>query len=299
MIGRVVEISTDGRHLAKERGFLVVHEKGNEVGRVPLDDLAAIIANAHGLTYSNSLLCALAERNIAFVFCGPHHRPVGFLWPADSHHQQSGRIGDQASASLPLKKRLWQQLIRSKIEQQAATLDAVNADSMGFHLLVRQVRSGDPDNVEAQAARRYWPRLFGETFRRQTDGDGINALLNYGYAILRAGVARAIMGAGLHPSLGLSHASRGNPFCLVDDCIEPFRPVNDLIVHGLVQSGKETLDPDSKAALARVMISDMSTDQGATPVVTCMERLALSLARCYANDANALALPKKPLPLIR
>lgn len=297
MIGRVIEISSDGHHLSKDRGFMVVKESGSEVGRVQLDDLAAVIGNAHGLTYSNNLIAALAERGIPFVLCGPHHRPVAFLWPVDGHHMQAGRMAAQASASKPQKKRLWQQIVRTKIEHQAATLRAVGAQAGGFSLLARKVKSGDPENVEAQAARRYWPLLFGDEFRRQTDRGGINALLNYAYAVLRAGTARAIMAAGLHPSLGLAHSNRGNPFCLVDDCMEPFRPVADLLVHDLVRAGETELTKDTKAALARLLITDMATAQGSTPVVSCLERLSISLARCFEGEAQALDLPMPPLPL--
>ena len=227
MVGRVVEVATDRRHLSIERGFVVVTEAGVEVGRVALDDIAALIANAHGLTYSNALLVRLASLGIPTVLCGDNHRPAAVAWPVESHHVQTGRMNDQASAGKPLKKRLWTQVVRAKIQAQGATLAAVGAPHEGFQLLSRKVRSGDPDNVEAEAARRYWPLLFGREFRRDRDAGGINSLLNYGYAILRAAVARAVMGAGLHPSLGLMHTNRSNPMVLVDDLMEPFRPTVD------------------------------------------------------------------------
>ncbi|MGE0753514.1 MAG: type II CRISPR-associated endonuclease Cas1, partial [Variibacter sp.] len=217
MGGRVIEIANDGRHLAIDRGFMTVADKGNELGRVALDDIAAVVANAHGLTYSNNLIVNLATRGVPVVLCSANHRPAAVVWPVDGHHAQAGRMSDQASASAPLKKRLWQQIVQAKILAQAATLTAVGAEAGGFRLLARKVRSGDPDNVEAEAARRYWPLLFGPSFRRDHDGDGINGLLNYGYAILRAATARAIMAAGLHPSLGLMHSNRGNAMVLVDD----------------------------------------------------------------------------------
>ncbi len=224
MVGRVVEIATDGRHLSVFRGFIVVNEHGEEVGRVPIDEVAAVIANAHGLTYSNNVLVELSSRGIPVVLCGANHMPAAIVWPVDAHHVQTGRMNDQVAASLPLKKRLWAQLVRAKIQAQGATLAAVGAPSGGFHLLSRKVRSGDPDNVEAESARRYWPLLFGAEFRRNKDGNGINGLLNYGYAVLRAGVARAVMAAGLHPSFGLMHSNRSNPMVLIDDLMEPFRP---------------------------------------------------------------------------
>lgn len=297
MVGRVVEIATDGRHLAVDRGFMTVTEKGNELGRVPLDDLAAVVANAHGLTYSNNLLVSLAARGVPVILCGPNHRPAAVVWPVEGHHAQSGRMSDQAGASAPLKKRLWQQIVQAKILAQGATLAAVGAEAGGFRLLARKVRSGDPDNVEAEAARRYWPLLLGSAFRRDQDGDGLNGLLNYGYAVLRAATARAVMGAGLHPSLGLMHSNRGNAMVLVDDLMEPFRPVIDREVHRLKADGILDVTSDAKAALARTMILDLPTEEGLSPVMTCLERLAGSLAKAYAGDTEKLALPKPGLPL--
>lgn len=266
---------------------------------MPLDDIAALIANAHGLSYSNNLLTTLASRGVPVVLCGPHHRPVALVWPVDGHHAQAGRMADQAAASQPLKKRLWQQLVRAKILAQGAALAAVGAPHGGFHLLSRKVRSGDPDNVEAEAARRYWPLLFGPQFRRDQDGDGINGLLNYGYAILRAAVARAVMAAGLHPSLGLMHSNRANALVLVDDLMEPFRPTVDLEVHRLVRNEILEVTRDAKTVLARIMVVDLPTAQGLSPVMTCAERLAQSLARALAGEGDELALPLTPLPLER
>jgi CRISP-associated protein Cas1 len=297
MVGRVVEIASDGRHLAVDRGFLTVLEKGAEVGRLPLDDLAAVVANAHGLTYSNNLLVTLATRGVPMVLCGPNHQPAALVWPVDGHHAQAGRMSDQASASAPLKKRLWQQIVRAKILEQGAALAATGAEAGGFRLLARKVRPGDPDNVEAEAARRYWPLLFGPQFRRDTDGGGLNGLLNYGYAILRAATARAVMAAGLHPSLGLMHSNRGNALVLVDDLMEPFRPVVDREVHRLKGQGLTEVTADTKAALARIMVVDLTADEGLSPLMTCLDRLATSLAKAYAGEIDQLALPKPGLPL--
>lgn len=299
MVGRVVEVATDGRHLSVERGFLVVAEDGAEVGRVPLDDIAAVIANAHGLTYSNNLLVKLSERGIPAVLCAANHRPAAIVWPVEAHHVQTGRMNDQVSAKLPLKKRLWAQLVRAKILIQGATLAAVGAPHGGFYLLSRKVRSGDPDNVEAEAARRYWPLLFGPDFRRDKDGGDTNGLLNYGYAVLRAGVARAVMGAGLHPSFGLMHSNRSNPMVLIDDLMEPFRPIVDREVWRLVNAGTREVDRDAKATLARVMVIDLPTAAGLSPLMTCAERLAQSLARAHAGEGAELDIPLPSLPLER
>lgn len=297
MVGRVVEIATDGRHLSVHRGFLVVSEHGAEVGKVPLDDIAAVIANAHGLTYTNNALVELSERGVPIVLCGANHMPAAIVWPVDAHHIQTRRMKDQISASLPLKKRLWAQLVRAKVLAQGATLDAIGAPHGGFYLLSRKVRSGDPENVEAEAARRYWPHLFGSEFRRDKDGSGINGILNYGYAVLRAGVARAVMATGLHPSFGLMHSNRSNPMVLIDDLMEPFRPTVDKEVWRLVKDGTVEVNRDAKTALARIMVIDLPTSLGLSPLMVCAERLSQSLARAYAGEADKLDLPLPPRPL--
>ncbi len=297
MAGRVVEVETDGRHLAINRGFLVVAEKGAEIGKVPLDDIAAVIANAHGLTYSNNALVELSSRGVPIVLCGPNHMPAAIVWPVDAHHVQTGRMNAQVSATLPLKKRLWAQIVRAKVLGQAATLAAVGAPNEGFLLLSRKIRSGDPDNVEAEAARRYWPLLLGPDFRRDKDGHGINGLLNYGYAVLRAGVARAVMATGLHPSFGLMHSNRSNPMVLVDDLMEPFRPSVDREVCRLVHDGVHDVGREAKAALARIMVLDLPTSFGLSPLMVCAERLAQSLVKAFAGEGDKLELPLPARPL--
>lgn len=294
--GRVVEIAGDGRHLAKYRGFLTVTAKGEEIGRVALDDVAAVIGRGPGLTYSNSVLVSLAERRVPVVLCGANHLPVGFVWPADGHYDQAGRMAEQAAASKPLRKRLWAQIVRAKIRTQGDALRDIGASHRAFELLARKVRSGDPDNLEAQAARRYWPLLLGHGFRRRRDEGGVNAMLNYTYTVLRAGAARAVMAAGLHPSFGLNHRQRGNAFALADDLMEPFRPVSDLLVRDLVASGRPELTKETKPELARVLVTDLRTPDGTRPVTACLHALAWSLVQCFAGEAPSLELPKRLLP---
>lgn len=297
MVGRVVEIASDGRHLALSRGFLTVSSGGMEVGRVPLDDIHVLLCNAHGLTYSNNLLLELSRRGVATVLCGPDHMPQAWVWPMDGHHVQALRMRHQLQAGEPLKKRLWQSLVRAKIRQQGAVLERMGKPAGPFDLLARQVRSGDPDNIEAQAARRYWPLLMGDEFRRDRQAGGTNARLNYGYTVLRSGVARAVAAAGLHPSVGLHHSNRGNAMCLVDDLMEPFRPLVDFLVTRLRTDGEESITTDTKARLAGVLALDLATARGTTPVATCLERLAASVASIFENRKGELDLPEALLPL--
>ena len=250
MIGRVIEIASEGRHLARSRGSMTVSGDGVEEGRVPLDDIGVLICNARGLTYSNGLMTELARRGVGVVLCGPNYLPVAWLWSLEGHHVQALRMRCQLEASKPLRKRLWQSIVRAKIVQQDNTLDLLEIPGGDLKSMVRRVKSGDPDNVEAQAARRYWRLLFGSDFRRERFGDMPNPLLNYGYTVLRAAVARAVVSAGLHPSLGIHHHNRANPMCLVDDLMEPFRPPVDYRAACLVRSGCEEVTADAKRTLA-------------------------------------------------
>ncbi len=297
MIARVVEIAEDGRHLSVERGFLVVQSGGEEIGRVPLDDIAAVVANAHGITYTNNLFVTLARRGVPAVLCGPNHSPVAWMWPADTHHAQTVRMRAQLSAVKPLKKRLWQALVHAKIAQQGAVLEAVGQRSGGVAALARKVRSGDPDNLEAQAARRYWPLLMGPDFRRDRAADGPNAMLNYGYTVLRAATARAAMAAGLHPSVGIHHRTRSDAMCLASDLMEPFRPLVDLAVARLRDAGEESVTSDAKRALVAVLSVDMATARGTTPVSGCLERLAASVAAAFESGEPRIDLPAGLLEL--
>lgn len=233
MIGRIVVVADDRRHLFMHRGFMVVQDtegERKELGQMPLDDIAAVIANAHGLSYTNNLLVALAERGAPFVLCAANHNAVGMLLPIEGNFEQARRIEAQIAASQPTHKRLWASVVRSKLEQQAAALAATGAPTAPLAALATKVRSGDPDNLEAQGARRYWGLLFGDSFRRDQDAGGLNAMLNYGYTVLRATTARAIVAAGLHTSIGLHHSNDSNAMRLVDDLMEPFRPIVDLKV---------------------------------------------------------------------
>jgi CRISPR-associated protein Cas1 len=291
MIGRIVEIAEDGRHLAKDRGFMVVSDRISEIGRIPIADIAAVIGNAHGLSYSNNLLVALAEQSSPFVLCGPNHLPVGVLWSLSGNYEQGRRIDAQLGVSKPRKKQLWASIVRAKLLQQAAALEAIGANPKPVRALVREVRSGDPTNVEAQAARRYWVALFGPQFRRDREAGGVNALLNYGYAVLRAATARAVLAAGLHPTLGLNHSHAGNAMRLVDDLMEPFRPIIDMRVWTLMESRAVDVTRDTKTALASTLYADVTTRAGDTPLASAIQRMTTSLAQCYLGDARSLEFP--------
>lgn len=296
---RIVDIATDGRHLSAHRGFLIVAEDRVEVGRVPLDDVAAVIVHAHGVTWSTNLVVALAERGAILLLCGANHAPVAVCLPIAGHHAQNGRMRCQWEAKRPLAKQLWKAIIVAKIRWQGGVLAANGHQAGAFDLLARRVGSGDPDNVEAQAARRYWGMLMGSDFRRDRDAGGVNGLLNYGYAVMRAMCARAIVAAGLHPSIGVHHANRGNAFALADDLIEPFRPLVDALTVRLRANGVEAVTPEAKRAYAGLIALDLPGTGGVTTTVTlAATRAAQTLAQSFQSGRAAdLVLPQPPSAL--
>ena len=294
---RVVDLSTDGLHVAVHRGFLTVSKDREELGRVALDDIGGVIAHAHGLTWSNTVFTRLSERAVPVVLCARNHAPIACVWPLEGHHLQGARLNAQATASRPLCKRVWRDVVVAKIRMQGAVLASVGAEAGAFDGLARKVRSGDPDNVEAQAARRYWQALMGSDFRRDRNGEGANALLNYGYTVLRACVSRGICAAGLHPSIGIHHANRGNAFALADDLMEPYRPIVDRAVHNLVKDGTTEVTPDAKRALAALSSLDLPTSGGMSPLHVHVNRLAQQLASLFCGSGETPALPQPLDPL--
>ncbi|NIA13199.1 MAG: type II CRISPR-associated endonuclease Cas1, partial [Nitrospiraceae bacterium] len=222
-------------------------------------------------------------------------KPASVLWPVESHRLQSVRIRAQAAMSAPLRKRLWQQLVRAKIQNQAEALRlCTGLSSPRLERLAGAVRSGDPSNVEGEAARIYWRLLFGADFRRDRSRSGVNALLNYGYTVLRSGVARAVMLAGLHPAFNIHHCNQRDTMPLVDDLIEPFRPVTDLLVHALAAEadGAPALTPEAKERLAGLTTVDMTYEGMASPVSECLLRTARSLADVCEGRKRKLLLPE-------
>ena len=298
MLGRIVEVATDGVHLSTERGFLLLSRKGDELGRVPLDDIASVVVHGHGATFSANLCERLAARKAPLVLCGGNHAPTSLVWPLDGHFEQGRRMDAQIAATRPLHKRLWRDIVKAKITAQAEVLDIIGQPLPALREMVKRVKSGDGDNLEAQAARRYWPRLMGEDFRRDRSEAGVNALLNYGYTILRSGTARAIVSAGLHPSLSIHHESRGGALRLSDDLMEPFRPYVDLTVHRLARDGAVDVEPEAKQALAMVMTLDLEGPSGLSPLQSCLNRLATSLAQVFLGERSSLDLPGPPPPLV-
>ena len=258
--------------------------------RVPVEDIGLLILDAPTTTYTHSVLTEVLAAGAAVIPCGSNHHPAGMFLPQQNTLQVQ-RVADQAAASLPLKKRLWKQIVRRKIRNQAFVLPKDSPARKALVELASHVRSGDPANVEAQAARRYWRAMFGDGFRREREGASPNNFLNYGYMAMRAAVARALCGAGLHPSLGLHHHNRSNTFCLADDLLEPLRPVVDRKVLNLHRAGAEELDRQVKYDLLSVLTEEVALAGATGPVMVALERVVASLVRCYEGTDKELLLP--------
>lgn len=220
---------------------------------IPLSDIAVVIASHPQISLSHAVLSGLASNGGMFVACNEKHMPIAMSLPLATHFLQSERFAAQAAMPLPAKKRIWKQIAKAKIMAQARLLAERTGSDHGLPRLAPRVRSGDPENLEAQAARIYWPALFGAPrFRRDTDGDGLNACLNYGYAIIRAITARAICAAGLHPCIGVHHHNRYDTFCLADDLMEPFRSIADRAAAALADAKGQDVEFDKEAKRAMI-----------------------------------------------
>ena len=295
MVGRILELAGHDLAVHKVRGFLSVRQDGAEIGTAELDDLIAVLVSGQGLTWSSSALAHLAGQNVPVTILGPNFAPIAVVLPLCGHGEQAYRMADQAAAPKPLRKQIWSRLVRHKIFAQAAVLDRLGMPAERVRRLSGAVRSGDPENREAQAAQVYWPLLLGRSFRRDPTLDGANALLNYGYAVLRAATARAIVSAGLHPSLSVHHRSGGDALALADDVMEPFRPTIDLAVHGLLASGTDCVE-DGRATLVETLSAAFRTDLGNSPLTQVLLRLAQSLSASFTAGKAKLVFPDDPIP---
>ena len=303
MIKRTIEISSAPAHLTTQRRQLLLKRDGQTVASVPCEDLGMVIVDHPGTTYSHAALTSLLDFDAALVVCGRDHLPKGMLLPFADHSQVVWRIDEQISASAPLKKRLWKQLVQAKITAQADNLKKNSSPWRKLQQLARDVRSGDTSNREAQAAKVYWSAWLVNpdvetpqaelSFRRHPDGVFPNSLLNYGYAILRAAVARALVSAGLLPALGLHHSNRSNAFCLADDLLEPFRPMVDDRVRELFWSGCTELDRESKQALLELLTLPVVTADQSGPLMVALHRMAASLVKCYEGTGKLLEIPRR------
>lgn len=263
----------------------------------PIEDIGIIVLDHKQITITSGVLEALLENNSAVITCDSKSMPVGLMLPLYGNSTQNERFRQQLDASLPLKKQLWQQTIRMKIQNQAAVLFKCRGEEMKcMKVWADDVRSGDPDNLEARAAAFYWKSLFVdiEGFTREREGIPPNNLLNYGYAILRAVVARGLVASGLLPTLGVHHHNRYNAYCLADDIMEPYRPYVDELVYGIVRSGicYEELTKELKAQLLGIPTLEVVIDGKRSPLMIAVSQTTASLYKCFSGELRRIAYPE-------
>ncbi|MGO8817967.1 MAG: type II CRISPR-associated endonuclease Cas1 [Terriglobia bacterium] len=276
------EISND---LAPPRG---------EVHTVPLEEIAVVVVSHPQVTYSHAVLAGLAAAGGILIACDSKHLPAAMMLPLVTHSTQTERFAAQAKVSLPICKRAWQQIVKAKLEAQAQLLEYRKGADYGMRALAAEVRSGDPENVEARGARIYWRALFGDNFRRDREAEDLNRLLNYGYAVLRAITARAVCAAGLHPSLGIHHHNRYDAFCLADDVMEPYRPLVDRVVATLNDrlGPQLPLDRDTKRALLFNLLERYECADETRSLFDWVQQTASSLASVICEESEKLYLPR-------
>lgn len=263
----------------------------------PIEDIGIVVLDNKQITITSGVLEALLENNSAVITCDSKSMPVGLMLPLYGNTTQNERFRQQLEASLPLKKQLWQQTIRAKIENQATALQKCICEEMKcMRIWAADVKSGDPDNLEARAAAFYWKNLFSDIdgFTRERDGVPPNNLLNYGYAILRAVVARALVASGLLPTLGIHHHNRYNAYCLADDIMEPYRPYVDELVYSMVKNGLgyEVLTKELKAQLLSIPTLEVRIDGKRSPLMIAVSQTTASLYKCFSGELRRIAYPE-------
>jgi len=293
---RILDISDSGARLSLRHQQLVIDRHGNGTVTVSVAELAVVVLANPQISLSQPVLASLAAHGGVLIACDERRLPVGLYLPLQNHSVQTERMAAQAAAPLPMRKRLWRQIVRAKITAQAQVLLELRETDAGLRALLPRVHSGDPANVEAQAARRYWGVLFpGIDFRRDVDAPDHNQMLNYGYAVLRAIVARALCAAGLHPSLGVHHHNRYNAFCLADDLMEPLRPVVDRAVAQYVDRVGRPADLDSGARhdLLSALMGRCLCNGEARSLFDVAAIAASSLAAVFLGERQDLDLPER------
>lgn len=301
MTNRILDFSNSPAHLHARGGTLEIKLPSDQLHSIAFEDIAAVILAHPQVTFSQSAVARLSAAGAIVVICNEKYMPVAMTMPVESHWYQAERFIRQAALPIPSKKRLWQQIVRLKIAQQALVLHSVHGQDFGLSPMAKLVGSGDTGNVEARAARLYWPRLFSDkNFRRSDDEDPRNALLNYGYAVLRASVARSISASGLHPSFGLHHINKLNAYPLADDLMEPFRPIVDAQVLKICEDTSIPLDMSSptKQAILQILTARFPSGGESRTLFDILARCAQSLAAAILEKGKSFDLPiDSPFPV--
>lgn len=270
---------------------IALKEQPDEKRTVPIEDIGVVMIENPMVSVTIPLLNALSDNNVAVVICDQRGMPNAMLQNLETNNCQGEVLRNQLAVGEVMRKQLWKQIVESKIRNQSYLLSKLGYDGNVLKPYYSNVKSGDGDNREGIAARIYWCELFGSGFVRDRDLPGANTLLNYGYSVLRAAVARALMSSGLLPAIGIFHRNRSNAFPLADDMMEPFRPFVDEIVYDLVLQGKEELTRETKGALLQVLCCDTYFAKTTRPLSIGLSLTMSSLAKCYAKEQTQLSLP--------
>jgi len=293
MLNRVLEIFDENRYLSLNRGFIEIHNGREFLGSVPIDDVGVLLLTAQSITVTKHVINALSEQGAITIFCGKNYTPQSIVYPVANHYLFTKVIKTQINATVPFNKKIWKQIICEKIKNQALVLELCNkkSDAEFLYKIASTVKSGDTENKEGYAAKLYWKFLFGADFIRDRYSDGINSLLNYGYAIIRASMARSVCSCGLLPALGIHHKNNLNPFCLVNDLFEVYRPIVDYKVFTLVNENKIEVTSEVKKILADILWIKVSTTNGFSPVFQSMQYMANSFVKALDSGEPFLEIP--------
>ena len=275
------------------------HFKKEAAISIPIEDIGIVILDHKQITITQALIEAMLDNNVALITCDSTHHPTGLMLPLCVNTIQNERFRAQLNATEPLKKQLWAQTISQKIKNQAAMFGSKNIDNSYLIPLYRNVKSGETDNCEATAAAHYWGKIFNSlptisSFKRFREGLPPNNYLNYGYALLRATMARSIVGAGLLPTLGIHHHNRYNAYCLADDLMEPYRPYVDKVVYSIIEENEinEDIPKEIKALILQIPAMDVLMEGEKSPLMNATQRTAVSLVKCFAGEQRKLVYPE-------
>ena len=294
MIKRVIDVSEKAYLHIKNRQ-LCVNKDRITVSTIAVEDLGILILQHPAIIITQSAITLCQQNNVAILFCDERHLPISVTLPLWSGHSLHTRVlRDQISSKIPRRKRLWQQIVRAKISEQVVTLEQAGLDSQRLRRLINKVRSGDPQNVEAQAALVYWRMLMGNSFRRDSAAEGVNSILNYGYSIMRAMIARALVGTGLHPSIGLHHKNQYNDLCLADDVMEPFRPWVDSLVHEMGSSVNDIkITRDVKNRILGLLSEQVRYGNEKMPLMVSAHYIAAQIKHALTDSSIMLTYPRR------
>lgn len=295
MIKRTLYFGNPAYLKTKDEQLVFESTETAELKTVPIEDIGVLILDHQQITISQALIAKLLANNVAFITCDNSHHPTGMLLNLDGHTLQSQKFQAQTDATVPLKKQLWQQTVSCKINNQAALLESVRVPVKNMRNWATEVKSGDSENHEAVAAVYYWKNIFQlfPDFKRERFGPPPNNLLNYGYAILRAVVARSLVASGLLPTLGIFHKNQYNAYCLADDIMEPYRPFVDKVVLNIVNFNGNFLEltPSMKKELLNIPAMDVLINNEKSPLMVAVQKTTASLTKCFEGKQRKILYP--------